>query len=342
MRRRRMDSKKILSVVAILCIALVPLAVIVWSVNIYSTPDTKLFIDPPLLNFDNLIPGKRFSVNVTVANVTDLKSYELKLSYNTVMLDVVGVTFLPDVNLPVGNFAVNDPAGILTMSCTYDGSSITTTAPVALAKITFKMMARGTSPLHLYDTDLKDSHGNSIPHVTEDGLVLILRHDVAILEVTPSTYETYIGHNVTVTIVASNLGDAPENFTVSGYHDSTVFQTFNVVNLAPATNITLHFSWNTSDVAKGYSYTIKAEASVVPHEADTTNNVKIDGSVKVKIIGDVNNDNVVDLNDLIAWDAAYGSVPGSLNWNPQADINEDGIVNGADGTLIVAHYHETP
>jgi hypothetical protein len=338
-----MINKKILGIATALIVALLPLAVIVWSAHIASEPSTKLFIDPPLLNFETLVPGQKFSISIMVANVTDLKSYELKLSYNTAMLDVVAMTFLPAENLPVGNFAVNDPAGILQMNCMYDGSSITTEAPVALATITFKMMARGSSPLHLYDTILRDSDDNQIPHTTEDGLVQILRHDVAILEVTPSTNETYIGHIVTVTVVAANLGDAPENFTISTYHDSIVFATFNVTNLPAGANITRFFAWNTSDVVAGYSYMIKAEASAVPSEADLANNVKVDGAVKTKIIGDVNNDDIVDLDDLIAWDAAYGSTsPLDLNWNPQADIDEDGKVDSADGTLIVQNYHNTP
>lgn len=337
-----MNRKKITAITTIL-LATLSLAVIVWSISISAEPETKLSINPPLLSFETLTPGQRFSVNVTVSNITDLKSYELKLSFNTIMLDVVAVAFLPEANLPIGNFAVNDPAGILQMSCTYDGSAISTTAPVALTTITFKIMARGSSPLHLYDTVLRDSDGDPIPHTTEDGLVQIIRHDVAILEVMPSTYETYQGLVVIVKVVAANLGDAPENFTISAYYNSTVFGTFDVINLPAGSNTTKFFIWDTSSVAAGYSYTIKAEASAVPSEADLSNNVKVDGSVKVKLIGDVNNDNIVDLNDLIAWDVAYGSTsPLDPNWNPQADINEDGKVDSADGTLIVQNYHKTP
>ncbi|MEM3760052.1 MAG: hypothetical protein QXZ02_02945, partial [Candidatus Bathyarchaeia archaeon] len=86
----------------------------------------------------------------------------------------------------------------------------------------------------------------------------------------------------------------------------------------------------------------KAEATTVSGEADTSNNLLVDGIIKVKIIGDINNDDYVDINDLNAWDVAYGSKSGDPNWNPQADINNDGIVDKADGMLIIENYHNTP
>jgi hypothetical protein len=63
--------------------------------------------------------------------------------------------------------------------------------------------------------------------------------------------------------------------------------------------------------------------------------------VKLKLIGDVNGDGIVDINDLVAWDAAYGSRPGDLNWNVQADINGDGVVDQQDGQLIVQNYRNS-
>jgi len=336
-------SKKVLGLIAVFCATILPIALaMLYSKASPGSSEATLYIDPPLVSFDTLVVGKRFDVNVTVANVTSLKSYQLKLSYNTVMLDVVGVVFLPDANLPVGNFAVNDTTGVIRMSAVYDGSPITTSTGVALATITFKTMNRGVCPLHLYDVKLSNSSGGDIPFTTEDGLVLILRHDVAITAVTLSTTETYVGNVVKVNVTSKNLGDIAENFTVKVYHGNTLFGTFDVINLASNASTTTTFDWNTGDVAAGYSYTIKANATIVPGETNTANNQLVDGTVKVKLIGDVNNDNVVDINDLNAWDAAYGTHPSELHWNLQADINSDGVVDNADGIIIIEHYHETP
>jgi len=334
-------NKKVMGVIAVLCAAILPVAFALWSSTIFQTSDARLFVEPPSIHYESLVSGKRFSINITVANITDLKGYELKLSFNTVILDVVGISFLPEENLPVGNCAVDDSSGVVWLNVTYDGSPITTDNPVTLASLTFKMMDSGQSPLHLYDTELVDSSGIPVTHDTADGMVLILRHDIAIVEVSLSTNETYVGRVVNVTVITKNDGDVTENFTVNIYHNDTLFRTFNVTNLAPSENTTIIVSWNTSDVATGYSYIIKADASIIPHEVNITNNVFVDGEIKIKIIGDVSGDNTVDINDLIAWDMAWGSREGEPNWNLQADINGDDVVDNNDGLLIVQNYHST-
>jgi hypothetical protein len=257
------------------------------------------------------------------------------------MLDVVGVRLLPEANLPLGNWVISDLLGVVWINVTYEGPPITTIPPLAVANVEFKTMSRGQTPLHLYETALFDLQGNPIDHTTEDGMVIILRHDIAIAEVFASTYETYTGRLVNVYVVATNEGDVAENFTVTVYHNNSLFGTVDVFNLNPGVNVTLLFSWNTSDVAAGNVYSLKAEASAVPYESNLANNVLVGGSVKVKIIGDVNGDNRVNIDDWIAFDAAWGTHAGDPGWNAQADINDDGVVNNDDGVLIAQNYHNT-
>ena len=51
-------------------------------------------------------------------------------------------------------------------------------------------------------------------------------------------------------------------------------------------------------------------------------------------IGDVNSDGEVWAMDKIRFGLAYGSVPGEPEWDPFADLNQDGIVDAGDGDLI--------
>jgi hypothetical protein len=334
-------NRNVVSIIAVLCLAVLPISLGLLSAELFEGPNPTLFINPASISFEELVVGQRFTIYVTVVNITDLKSYSIKLSYNTVMLDVVSITLLPEEALPAGTWSVSDATGIIKINVTYDGPSITTSVPVQLAAITFKTMNRGQSPLHLYDTELKDSLGNPITHETADGLILILRHDVAIISVEPSTVETYVGNSIDVTVVAENEGDVAESFTVKVYYNDTLFGTSDIVDLGAGENTSIVFTWDTTGVAAGYSYPIKAEATTVPNESNTDNNLLVDGAVKIKLVGDVNNDNTVDINDLNAWDAAYGSHEGDLNWNVQADINGDGVVDNTDGILIVQNYHAT-
>jgi len=311
-------------------------AAMMLSITATRSQPSVLAIFPPETVFESLVKGQRFTVNVTVFNVADLKTYELKLSFNKTMLSVVGVKFLFEEKLPSGDVSVTP--GVIHLSVTYEGGSITTTESAALASISFEIKNYGLSPLHLSDTSLLNSIGQSIPHDTEDGVVLVRFHDVAVVKLEALTYETYVGRVVFINVTVKNLGTDTESVNVKVYYNDTLFFSSSQFSLSSGESVTLKCEWNTSCVLPRHNYQIKAEVSVVPYEADVSNNVLVDGFVKVKIVGDVNNDDFVDIADLVAWDAAWGSRAGDPNWNPQADINGDGVVDNADGILIVQNY----
>jgi len=123
------------------------------------------------------------------------------------------------------------------------------------------------------------------------------RHDGAITSVTASPTTVYQGETVTILVGAANEGLCSETFTVTVYANVTVVNSTSVT-LASGGTTTLTFSWNTTGAASLSNYTIWAEASVVPGETDTADNVYVDGAVKVKLLGDdLNRDGVVDIID---------------------------------------------
>lgn len=63
-----------------------------------------------------------------------------------------------------------------------------------------------------------------------------------------------------------------------------------------------------------------------------------DGSVQIRLIGDLNGDSVVDIYDAIILANAFYSVQGAPNWNPNADINGDGIVDIFDAIFLTSHF----
>src|SRR5271157_321982 len=67
-------------------------------------------------------------------------------------------------------------------------------------------------------------------------------------------------------------------------------------------------------------------------------NVSVDISVGAPIPGDVNHDGKVNLQDLVTLALAYGSKPGDTNWNPNADIDGNGVVDRADLAILAQHY----
>jgi len=105
-------------------------------------------------------------------------------------------------------------------------------------------------------------------------------HDVAILNVTASPTETYVNQMVNINVTVKNKGTVSETFNVTAYYDSNLIDTQSIINLAPGSNVTITFSWNTSGVQKG-TYTISAEAEVVSGETNTTDNTYIDDTVTI-------------------------------------------------------------
>lgn len=296
-----------------------------------------LYIDPSEVVFNSLVVGQRFDVNVKVLNVTDLKSYDFSLSFNPNMLSIVSESFLPEANLPTPNWVVNGYAGTFWANVTYE-TPLNTVPPVTITTITFKVMNYGVSPLTFSDDKLGNSTGSLMLHETFGGSVSVLNHDVAIVALGSSTNETYEGRLVNVTATAKNLGLAPENFTVTIYANSNLIGASEVLNLLPNETTLVEMVWNTSGFANMTSYVISAQTSSVPFETNLANNALTDGTVKVKIMGDVNGDGTVSILDLEAWDAAYGSSEGMQNWNPQADLDGNGTVDKIDGTLIIDNY----
>jgi hypothetical protein len=206
----------------------------------------------------------------------------------------------------------------------------------------FAVVDYGITPLHLGNVIMKDGGGNPIPFETQDGYLAIVKHDVAVTNVTISTTETYVGNIVGITITLHNNGNVAENFTTTIFANTDNITGLQILNLLPSETRIVTYDWNTTGVpASNTPYTIKVQADVLPYETNTANNVFIDGSVKLKLIGDINGDGKVDINDLIAWDAAYNSHQGDPNWNPQADINGDGAVDQLDGQLIIQNYHNS-
>ena len=62
---------------------------------------------------------------------------------------------------------------------------------------------------------------------------------------------------------------------------------------------------------------------------------------KISLVGDINEDGVVDVFDISIVSMAFGSFAGSPQYNPDADLNVDGIVDMIDLSLVAINYGAT-
>lgn len=304
--------------------------------------EAVLYLSPSLIADPTITPPAIVAVNVSIFNVTNMAYCEFNLSYTPGIFYVVELAKQSvQGQIPSMYYEIEDYLGYVFVKLSY-GTPITVSENATLLILNFAVIDYGITPLSFHDGIMKDGDSNNIPFTTEDGLLAIIKHDIAVTNVVSLPSETYVGRIVQVTVTLDNFGNVPENFATTIYADGNNITTLDILNLQPAETRIIAYDWNTTSLAASNTpYAIKAEAEIMPYETNTTNNVYADGNVKLKLVGDVNGDGTVNIDDLIAWDAAYGSIQGDPNWNAQADINGDAVVDNLDGYLILQNYHST-
>jgi len=75
-----------------------------------------------------------------------------------------------------------------------------------------------------------------------------------------------------------------------------------------------------------------------PAGTDITTIAPISNPIELRLPGDVDGNNVVNMADVIAALKAFGSYPGSPRWNPAADINSLGKIDMGDVIAILIHF----
>jgi thermitase len=172
-----------------------------------------------------------------------------------------------------------------------------------------------------------------------DGVVKVLAHDVAVLDVTPSRNWVYQGLDISVSVTIEDKGNAAENVTVILYYNITANQTIStqLISIFPGENMTINFVWNTTSIAYCHNYTLTAVATI-PIDNNLTDNTLSGGNVEVRILGDVNGDGKVDGKDIVLAAWSFGTVPGNSRWNPDADINQDGKIDGKDIVMVARSF----
>jgi hypothetical protein len=107
-----------------------------------------------------------------------------------------------------------------------------------------------------------------------------LFHDVAVLNVTASSHFAYIGDVVDINVIVKNFGNYTESFNLTVLTDAVAFKTSLVQALAPSSERTLVFHWDTTQVREG-NYMLSASASNIPDETNYDNNRYVDGTVTI-------------------------------------------------------------
>jgi hypothetical protein len=171
-----------------------------------------------------------------------------------------------------------------------------------------------------------------------------LQDDVAVTDLVPSQNYAYEGCMLNVSVTTANLGNFTENVTVNVYYYGVVGEGMIGIKkfaLNSEQTETLTFTWNTTSVKPCYSgYDIAATADISPWiDSNMTNNIlQSPFVVQVRMIGDLNGDGIIDIEDIAEAARAFGTVPGDRRWNSYADLDRDGKIDGMDLVMVAKNF----
>jgi len=286
-------------------------------VHVFPVTGTRIAVIPQM---KIVAPLQTFTLTINVADVEDMVAWQVFIRFDSTVLNCSGVSVPVDNVFAGKTILAPDPQIDNTAGTILYGATTLTlyefTGSGVLCEINFTGLALGISTIELVETwpwrtYLLDLEDNEIPFTPLHGIVGVVelppvQPDVAITHVESSHTAVYAGRVVNITVVARNVGEVLTTFNVTVYANATSIGTREVFDLAPGANVTLIFSWNTSGLATCQNFTIRAEATPLPGETNLDNNVFTDGTVKIKHLGDINSDGIVDMKDITIALRNYG------------------------------------
>ena len=188
-----------------------------------------------------------------------------------------------------------------------------------------------------YEADVEDNicYGGPVTVLPSEAV-----HDLAVILLRLSSNEVYEGWVVHANVTIANFGNATETFTATLYYNDTVISSVTINEFEPNATLTLNFDWNTTGIPCHCNYIVKAAVTVLPNELNATNNELI-SIVRVKLLGDIDDNGVVEMFDIGIVCQAYGAHFGHPRWNVACDIDNNGIIDLRDIGIVCVNFRRT-
>ena len=182
--------------------------------------------------------------------------------------------------------------------------------------------------------------------------VSLYRHDIAVLNVTTSKTdcepEPLVGQtkSVRIYVEVENQGNTTETFNVTIYatnSSGSFYVTQLQLTLNPSNKTILSYNWSTVGFACCH-YILNATAKQVPLETDISDNTFAGEPLLVSLVGDVNADSYVGIDDIFAIALHFGTERGGppnskgYYYNPNCDLNDDDYIGIDDIFEAAGHF----
>ena len=282
----------------------------------------------------NMSVSELGTYTVTASNATLGLSNSSSITFVGLIVSIVATandtegTYSTPVNSTVTiNATAKDSAGNVatgasgTVTFLVDGSSIgSDTFTNGVASITYTKSVAGDYSIlawHQYNATTTMSDEVTVTFTTEALSNMTVT-------ATPSTINASEATDITINVTDASTGAAIDGASVTLEFNSSVIASGTTVSgeyTAAGVNVTETGTINVTVTASGYN----AGSDTVTVGA-------------AGLIGDINGDSEVDLNDLILLGAAWGKSTGETGYSAAADINSDGVIDINDLILLGANW----
>ncbi|HKZ93466.1 MAG TPA: CARDB domain-containing protein [Candidatus Bathyarchaeia archaeon] len=290
-------------------------------------------------------------VKINVTGIEELYGFEFKMTYNATAITVTSVQLGPYLNTTAGAgntygalLKLNDTAGFVwatqSIRGNIRGGNIAYGTWQTLATINIATQSGGPTNLNF---EVKLAGHNYLIKKAYPGSFTLIQpgHDVAVTNIVPTPTTVTRGDNVTVDVTVRNDGDYIETFYLSTYANTSaatsLIETKTVSGLGLGATQVVSFTWNTRDFPRG-NYTVSAVAATIGVlDTDSTDNTLYNLASVVEVnplFGDINEDGWVSSADLAAINFSWGTQPGDLLWNLNADLSSDSFIDAEDLRLL--------
>ncbi len=318
--------------------------------------------------------GRTFKVALVIEDVYDLYGLDIQLNWTTEYVHYVehiltipfesfpvpippspygGILHAPRISVKnivneTGGLPGADPQAMawfadasMLPAQTFEGSG---TVAVFTFNVTDQpfLPQNATFRINAVDSTLADSAGLPITHDTTVLEIPLYGRPAPNLKITGAqAYPKVVSYggilHVDVNVTNDRESAVATNITI--YANGTSVATQSV--MLEGNNATMVIVNATVNLANGFdlaNYSISVYVWPVPGESSTADNSFDCGAVTVKLIGDVDRDNDVDVVDVVLITSIYGSKRGQPQYNPRSDLNNDGMITILDIVTCVAHY----
>lgn len=172
------ESRKV-AVLAVIALAAIMLFAVTAVGLVHSTDQTsikdneiRVAVIPWAVIDYSMGPAQKFDVNITALKVAYLHGFNVNLTYDATLIECTSVQegdLLQTGGTTTPLYAINNTSGNVYASVNLTSQEAMVNANGTLLELTFRVRNTGETRLHLYEVNMHNSTGSSLPLVTYDG-----------------------------------------------------------------------------------------------------------------------------------------------------------------------------